>query len=119
MFTHDDRSIRVLLADLTDVADTVRDLDPAAPRAELTALLAREHALVLELSAAAAPSGAPPTPQWGDRALHASGLADAERAALVTDGEDKHRPTTGTVLRAVEALEVAYASRIAPPEATR
>lgn len=49
MFTHDDRPIRVLLADLTDVADTVRALDPAAPTAELTALLAREHALVLEL----------------------------------------------------------------------
>jgi len=49
LIKHHDRPIRDLLADLTDVADTVRDLDPAAPHAELTALLAREHALVLEL----------------------------------------------------------------------
>ncbi len=49
MIKHDDRPIRDLLADLTDVADTVRDLDPATPMAERTALLAREHALVLEL----------------------------------------------------------------------
>lgn len=46
---HDDRPTRMLLADLTDVADTVREFDPASPKAELMALLAREHALVMEL----------------------------------------------------------------------
>jgi hypothetical protein len=39
----------MLLVDLTAVADTVREFDPASPKAELMALLAREHALVMEL----------------------------------------------------------------------